>query len=361
MCAILGASKVEREQQIMSTPSPTIEGLRATFRQPSVTFAEISWRWALGATSAVLMFVYCVEYLDTLPVTSADATLLSTRQPALVGRAIAHIFRGSLNRAVLAALLGALLLSLLWVIAASVGRLATVRALLDYFRCDVTCFSVNAFVGQEPRPIQALFALNCLRVVLFLAVILALGCAAILVSFVATSANLRPGLGVILFLPVAALICIVGWMLNWWLTLAGIFAVRDGEDALASISAAVTFSHEHLGSVCAVSTWTGLAHLVAFSIATSVVAFPLALAQVVPARLVIAVMVVITLAYFAIVDWLYMARLAGYACIAEMPPALAATSSPIPPIQGNNAHVETSIDRTEPILSDLPNLATEST
>ncbi|MGC2371786.1 MAG: hypothetical protein WA474_22145, partial [Candidatus Sulfotelmatobacter sp.] len=75
----------------MSRPSPTIEGLRATFRRPSVTFAEISWRWALGATAAVLMLFYCVEYLDTLPVTSADATLLSTRQPALVGRAVAHI------------------------------------------------------------------------------------------------------------------------------------------------------------------------------------------------------------------------------------------------------------------------------
>ena len=185
-----------------------------------------------------------------------------------------------MNRAVLAALLAALSLSLLWIIAASVGRLATVRALLDYFRSDVTYFSANASVGQEPRPIQALFALNFLRVVLFLAVVLALGSVAILVSFVSTPANARLGLGIFLFLPVAALICIVGWMLNWWLTLAGIFAVRDGEDALASISAAVTFSREHLGAVFAVSTWTGLAHLVAFSIATSVVAFPLALAQV---------------------------------------------------------------------------------
>ncbi|MFY9949810.1 MAG: hypothetical protein WA261_08950 [Candidatus Sulfotelmatobacter sp.] len=345
----------------MSRPSPTIEGLRATFRQPSVTFAEISWRWALGATAAVLMFFYCVEYLDTLPVTSADAILLSTRQPALVGRAIAHILSGSMNRAVLAALLAALLLSLLWVIAASVGRLVTVRALLDYFRSDVTYFSANASVGQEPRPIQALFALNFLRVVLFLAVVLALGGAVILVSFVSTPANARLGLGIFLFLPVAALICIVGGMLNWWLTLAGIFAVRDREDALASISAAVTFSREHLGAVFAVSTWTGLAHLVAFSIATSVVAFPLALAQVLPARLVIAVIVLITLAYFAVVDWLYTARVAGYACIAEMSNAFEVTSSP-PPVarSGNIAQVETSIDRNESILSDLPNLATET-
>ena len=261
----------------MSLRSPTIEGLRAIFRQPSLTFAEISWRWALGTTVAVLACFYCVEYLDTLPVTNADVTLLSTRQPAFVGRAIAHIFRGSLNRAVLAGLLAVLLLSLLWIIAASVGRLATVRALLDYFRSDVTYVSANISGREKPRSIQALFTLNFLRVVLFLAVLLALGSAAILVSFVSTSANPRPGLSMILFLPIGAFICLVGWILNWWLTLAGIFAVRDGEDGLASISAAVTFSQDHFGAVCAVSTWTGLAHLVAFSIATSLVAFPLAL------------------------------------------------------------------------------------
>jgi hypothetical protein len=164
-----------------------------------------------------------------------------------------------------------------------------------------------------------------------------------------------------LFLPIAALICIVGWMLNWWLTLAGIFAVRDGKDALESISAAVTFSRDHLGAVFAVSTWTSLAHLVAFSIATSVVAFPIALAQVMPVRLVIAGIIVVTLAYFAIADWLYMTRLAGYVYIAEMPATVTATS-PLPPepLRGNNAQVETSIDRSEPILSDLPNLAAET-
>ncbi|MGB7600695.1 MAG: hypothetical protein WBM24_10350 [Candidatus Sulfotelmatobacter sp.] len=345
----------------MSLPSPTIEGFRATFRRPSLAFAEISWRWTLGATAAALFFFYCVEYLDTLPVTNADTTLLSTRQPALVGRAITHILRGSLSRAVLAALFAALALSLLWIIAASVGRLATVRALLDYFRNNVAYVSANTSSREKPRPILSLIPVNFLRLVLLLAIVLALGSAAILVSFVSTSANPRPGLGIILFLPIATSICAVGWMLNWWLTLAGIFAVRDGEDALTAISAAVTFSREHVGAVFAVSTWTGLAHLVAFSIATSLVASSLAFAQVVPGRFVIAGIFLVTLAYFAIADWLYMARLAGYVYISEMPPSVAATSSlPPSPLPGNIGHVETSIDRSEPILSDLPNLAAET-
>ena len=116
-------------------------------------------------------------------------------------------------------------------------------------------------------------------------------------------------------------------MLNWLLSLACIFAVRDGDDVLSALSAAVTFSRERSGRVFAVSTWSGLAHLAAFSIATTAVSFPLAFVRVAPTRLIIAAVVLVTLAYFAFVDWLYMARLAGYICIAEMPEALAESAA----------------------------------
>lgn len=346
----------------MSQVSPTLEGFRAAFRRPALTFAEVAWRWTIGATTAALFIFYCIEYLDSLPVTNADSVLLSTRQPALVGKAIAHILRGSLNRAILAALLAALSLSLLWIIAASMGRLATVRALLAYFRRDVDC-SVPAKISgaEKPRPIRALIDLRFLRAAVVLAMILAFGGAAILASFASTNANPRPGLGFVLFVPLAGLICMAGWALNWCLSLAGIFAVRDGEDALAALSAAVTVTRERPASVFAVSTWTGLAHLVAFSIATTAVSLPLALIRVAPSRLVIAGIILVTLAYFAVVDWLYIARLAGYVRIAEMPYESLATS-PLPSSspQGNIARLETTIDRDEPILSDLPNLAVET-
>lgn len=332
-------------------PSPTIEGFRAAFRRPSLTFAEISWRWSVGAVAWALCFFGCVEYLDTLPVTNGDVTLLSTRQPVLIGRAIAHILRGSLNRAVLSSLLAALSLSVLWIVAASVGRLATVRALLDYFH--------GRFAGNVPAktvapkaksPLRSLIGLNFLRLALALAALLAFVGAAIFVRFASPDAHPRPGLAFVLFLPLACLICIVWPMLNWLLSLASLFAVRDGDDILGALSAAVTFSRQRLGPVFAVSTWTGLAHLAAFSVATTAASFPLAFIRLAPARLIIAVVFLVTLAYFAVVDWLYMARLAGYVCIVEMPeaPAESATSSTPPP--------PTSIDRDEPILSDLPNL-----
>jgi hypothetical protein len=65
-----------------------------------------------------------------------------------------------------------------------------------------------------------------------------------------------------------------------------------------------------------------------------------------------------TLAYFAVVDWLYMARLAGYISIAEMPENWASSASlSAPPPPGERfapGPLQTTIDRDESILSDIP-------
>src|ERR1700719_2004861 len=335
--------------------SPTIEGFRAAFRKPSVTFSEIAWRWTVGAFACGLSLFWLVEYLDTLLVTKGDAALLSTKQPLLVGRALAHILRGSLNRAVLSALGVLLAVTLLWIVAASVGRIATVRVLLDRFRNNGRHNSAGTNVADEPRPLRSILGLNILRAILTLAAVLALVGASVLASFVSTPENPQPGLVFVLFLPMAGFVCLAWSGLNWLLSLAAIFSVRDGDDSLESVFAAVAFLRERSGTILAVSTWTGLAHLVAFSVASTAVSLPLAFMQVAPWRLLVAVMILVTLVYFAVVDWLYIGRLAGYVFIAEMPEALVEPASfPVSPPQPSppKAHM----DRDELILSDIPNL-----
>ncbi|HEY6763830.1 MAG TPA: hypothetical protein VI386_03590, partial [Candidatus Sulfotelmatobacter sp.] len=166
----------------------------------------------------------------------------------------------------------------------------------------------------------------------------------------------RPELAFFFFLPLSALVFLLWWMLNWFLSLAGMFAVRDTEDAVSAIAAAVGFCRQRTGPVFAVSAWTGLSHLVAFVAATTVIFMPLGFIAIVPWRVVVALMLLATLTYFAVADWLYTVRLAGYVCIAETPAELLAHSllvSNIPtvprsiPIQGRNT-----IDRDELILSD---------
>jgi hypothetical protein len=385
--------------------SPTLEGFRAVFRRPSLTFAEISWRWTVGGAAAALFSFLFLEYLDTLPVTNADLLLLRTRQPVLIGQAFGHIFHGSLSRVVMAGLVATVALSLLWIFAGSLGRATTVRSLMDYFAVRTE----EAANGQTPdplaspvataersRPLGSLLRLNFLRAAVALAAILGFIGAAIVVNLISvsfsssatsarvTSAGAPPsdpgaGLAFLLLFPLAGLILLAWSGLNWVLSLAGVFAVRDAgdapEDALGALSAAVAFCRERGGAVFAVSSWTGLAHMTAFVVATTVVSMPLSLARIAPGWVVLAGVILVTLAYFAVADWLYMARLAGYVCIAEMPEALlapallpAAPPSAPPRMPGSGGElapgaapgVQTTVDRDEPILSDVPNLAVET-
>ena len=135
--------------------SPTVEGFRAALRRPSLTLAEMMWRWTAGATAAVLCVFGLFEYLDTLPVTNGELLFLRTRHPYLVAEAIAHILRGSLNRAVMAGLFAAMMLMVLWIVAASLGRTATVRVLLDYFRRDAGIVATGGVPDDGERDVAS--------------------------------------------------------------------------------------------------------------------------------------------------------------------------------------------------------------
>ncbi len=373
----------------MSRISPTLEGFRAAFRRPSLTFAEISWRWAVGATASALVAFSLLEYLDTLPVSGSDILLLRTRQPVLIGQALGHIFRGSAPRIEMAELLAAIALTFLWIFAASVGRATTVRSLIDYFSErwkstnggeELVPVTDLAAPPQKSSQLGSLLRLNFLRAAATLAAILGLVGAVILVQVVsagfsssaastgvtsnnsAAPAGLGAGIAFLLLFPLAGLVFAAWSTLNWVLSLAAVFAVRDGDvpkDALGAVSAAVGFCRERSGAVLAVTIWTGLAHLTVFVVATTAVSLPLSFAQIAPSRVVLAAVVLLAVAYFAVADWLYIARLAGYVCIAEMPEAMLAPIAPPAPMPALPLPY-TTIDRDEPILSDLPNLAVET-
>ena len=330
----------------MLSSSPTLEGFRAAFRRPSLSLAEIAWRWTVGALAAALFLFAFLEFIDSLTVASSDAVLLRSRQPLLVGRALAHILHGSMSRAAFATLFAAIALSALWIVAASLGRAITVNALLDYFRSGGDR-AVSRVLHDSFRTYRSLTGLNFLRVALALAALLAFIGASIVAGFASPDKNPQPGLAANVFMLLAAMIWGAWFGLNWLLSLAGIFIVRDGEDAIGSLSAAVAFVRLRSTAVATVSACTGLAHLVASCFAVAAVSFPLAFVHIAP-RPAIAIAAVLTLVYLAFVDWLFTARLAGYISILETSENVSRPArSPVPsPAAG--------VDRDELILGDIP-------
>jgi hypothetical protein len=328
----------------MARPSPPLQGFRVIFSRPSFGLAEIAWRWSFAAAASFLLGFSFFEYLDTLPVSPSDLLLLQTAQPALISRAVQHIFRGSAWRVMETAAVLALTLGIAWVVVASLGRAATIRALLDHFHENN--ISKSSQPDRKQWRLRSLLMLNSFRFATTLAAIVG-SLAAVLLGRAASAPD-APAPALLIILTIALMIWLAWSTLNWFLSLAGIFVVADGEDTFGALGATVNLCRTRPGPVFAVGTWFGLAHIAAFAVASSVVAFPLGLASLLPGEVVLGGVLLITLLYFALADFLYVGRLGAYLAIIEMPPAPAIIET-APPTLPSSA-----IDASELILSDLP-------
>ncbi len=299
------------------------------FRLPLLGLTEIAWRWTFGAAAAAVLLLSIREYLATLPVTAGEMLLLRTRQPVLVLQAVARIFEGSAPRAVTAFMVLGPGLGLAWIITASLGRAATLKTLIENFR------------GSHGRiRLTTLLALNSLRVATFLAATVGVVGALLVAQAASSPDDPSPGSVLLIFWTLTMLVGLAGSLLNWYLSLAAIFVVRDGASTFAALGATTDLCRSQLGSVVAAATWFGVAHTAVFVVATSAAAFPLGFADALPGGMVLGGLLLVTLLYFAVVDFLYVGRLAAYVFMIETP-----SLTPQPQSEDD-------------ILSDIPGLQT---
>ena len=337
------------------------------FRRPSLSLAEVIWRFTFGAAASVLFGLATVVYLDTLPVSGGDLWMLRTGHPLLVAQATAHIFHGSALRVVIATVIMISALAILWIVVASLGRVATLGPLLSFIRdrahqiaaasdpAPQTCDSLRDATAFGH--LRSLAGLHFLRVALGLAACASCVGAMILARSVSTKADPRPGLVFLIFACLAFLIWALWSSLSWFLAAAPIFVVREGCDTFGALLETATFFRNRTGPVIAVGSWFGLTHLILLIGASTVVGFPLAFARFFPPVIVLGVVLLLTLAYFALVDALYIGRLAGYVAILEAPPPPPPVPAPNPLTSPQNSAEPVvpelaMIDQSENILSD---------
>ena len=330
------------------------------FRRPSLGLAEISWRWSLGFASALLLFFSFVEYLDTLPVTDADLLLLRSRQPFLISHAIVHIFGGSAPRLVAAGILLIFAMALAWIGTASFGRAATLRALVDYFGTDKMQSARPPSFGRDGAwQLRSLVGLNFFRVGVTLAAVVGCVGGLLLAGFASSKADPSPGSATLIFLTMIMLVWLAWAILNWFLSMAAIFVVAEGRDTFGAFAAAVDFCRARTGSVLAAGTWFEIAHVVVFVVASSAIAIPLAFSGVLPAGVILGGVLLEALLYFAVVDFLYVGRLAAYLAVLSFPEQslVAQTVQPALPHSGSQSLLpsqpRSGIDPDELILSNV--------
>jgi len=100
------------------------------WRQPALVLAEVAWRWSWGLASTAVLAVCARAYLQSITVTNADLVELRSNVPVLVADAINRMLEGS--AAILARLAAVAVpaIALMWVVTASLGSAAVLKALL---------------------------------------------------------------------------------------------------------------------------------------------------------------------------------------------------------------------------------------
>ena len=278
--------------------------------------AEIAWRWCFAAAAWLAGLVLVLEYLNSIQVSWQERLAVQSGEPLLALAGVAHALRGSAGRLAAGFIVTATGLAILWILASAVGRLATLKALLP------------SIAGGY----RSLVGLSFLRAGLFLAALLAALAGLILAAFAGRGGDAAAGTIVVAVL--LTFTWLIWALLNWLLSLAAIFVLRDQRDTFGAVGAAVKLIRESFGEVVLTSLPFVLLHYAALAVAVAagILIFDVMIRVSAQAGW---ALVAITIAYFAYADFLYISRLAAYVTLAgpggEGVPQAIASPSPEPP------------------------------
>jgi hypothetical protein len=279
--------------------TPARAGWRLALKHPRLVAIEIAWRWSFGVAGALLVWGVAVSTVRRIWISDADMAMLRRLDlhdtPYTLAK-LAVIYWQDLLLAIAALLVS---LALVWMVAATWGRAATLKIL------------------QGRSNVRAVAGLSLLRVLLFLAALLAAVVAvecAVWISTPAQAAEPNWVLYLLIVLVALPLIMIAWGILNWVFSLAPLFAVHQQKGALAALATTFRSVRAESKAYWSASGAYGLlrgAALVALIFVGAVLA---ALSQ---SKAVLALLCVLLLAYFAFADLLYVARMAAYLQIVE--------------------------------------------
>src|SRR5690242_17012954 len=123
----------------MSESSPIRAGFAAIHQNPVIAAIEIAWRWSFGLIGTVLLWLGTRAFLAGLKVSEGDEQALHGHDPAMIAAALTHILQqgGVLQRLIGIVTAVALPSAIVWIIAATLGRAATLRQLMPASRANM--------------------------------------------------------------------------------------------------------------------------------------------------------------------------------------------------------------------------------
>jgi hypothetical protein len=287
----------------MSRSHAVREGFAAIFRDPLVYLAELAWRWTYTIAAALVVTYGVLLFLNSLPVSDRDLFGLSGIVPGLAGTALANIFKGSGPKMVRLAIMLSLSLGLMWFFAASLGRSATLTALL-----------------RKPAVLRPIFRLHFLRLAVGSAAWIAyMGAIAVAASAARfeNGQDYDPGKFYLVFLVFSLVISSAWSSASWYLSLGPMFSVRNSTGTLDSLYDAAALVRRQPRQFSWVGIFYGVLRAIIWLVAFFSLLTALAAVAAAPPGVTIAVLILFAAAYSAISNFLYLARMGSYLRIME--------------------------------------------
>ncbi len=301
-------------------PNPITQGLRAVTRDPATFLVEILWRWSFALLACVLVAGVGLKLLGPLHVAKAWDTAWGSRDPQRIGQLLVAIVLLLGVKLIIAAVAVPLAIALLWSILAALGRFVTVKRL----RAGLTSLRFRTILAlQLLRGLISWFSLVLLFATTFGEALIA-------------TRGPQPDL-LLYYLMVMPSVILIGafWLtVNWYLSLAAIFG-REGQSVRGALRQARQTVRQQRSDFAGTGFVFLIFRTVILLIAAAICGLTSGMAGTAPQSYFVLLMVV-SLAYLAVADFLYMARMAAYLALAAAHvdpaagPKLVATSSAMP-------------------------------
>jgi len=300
-------------------PNPITQGLRAVTRDPAIFLVEILWRWSFAVLACMLVAGVGMMLLGPLHVGKAWDTAWSSRDPQRIGQFLVVIVLLLGTKLIIVAIAVPLAIALLWSILSALGRFVTVKRLRS---------------GLTSLRFRTVFALQLLRGLVSWFALILLFATTLGEALIATRGT-QPDL-VLYYLMVMPSVVLIGasWLiLNWYLSLAAIFG-REGQSVRGAFRQARQTVRQQRSDFAGTGFVFLLFRTIILLIALAICGLTSGMAGTAPQSYFVLLMVV-SLAYFAVADFFYMARMAAYLALAAAHvdpagPKLVATSPALP-------------------------------
>src|SRR5438270_2386681 len=302
-------------------PNPITQGLRAVTRDPAIFLVEILWRWSFAILACLLVAGVGLVLLGPLHVGPVWDNAWRSRDPQRMGQVVLGVVLILGVKVIMTAVIAVpLTIALLWGILSALGRFVTVKRLR---------------AGLTSLRFRSILTLQLLRgLVGWLSLVLLF--AATFGEALIASRGPKPDL-LLYYLMVMPSVVVIGalWLtFNWYFSLAAIFG-REGQSFGGALRQARQTIRQQRSDFAGTGFVFLLLRLVILLIATAICGLTSGMVGSSPQSY-FTLLIIVSLAYFAVADFLYMARMAAYLALAAAHvdpaagPTLVATSSVLP-------------------------------